>query len=301
MRPKLYQLAEYSAFALSFLLLKREANAQIIYTDIDPDTIFDEAEEIGYFDIDANGTYDFLFINSSFTFYDTFFSSTVLRQDLLVGVNYEENAIAGNSIYYSTFYGGEFVKSFPYALSIGASIGGKLDWHNANLQRMALRDLFEDGNLGNCFYCNWYNYDLPEIIDHYIGIRFIDIGGENHYGWMRCDVKEEGRVLVVKDYAYELQPDTPINAGDTFSYINAEEFDNSLVNVYSFNSNVYIYFYYKLLDKVRVSIYDLAGKCMFTQLLSEQYTQIQPIVSSGVYLIKLEMNNEVFCKKLYIN
>jgi len=58
---KVFRLADYSAFAIWFLLLNQNSNAQVIYTDIDPDTIFDEAEEFGYFDIDANGTFDFFF------------------------------------------------------------------------------------------------------------------------------------------------------------------------------------------------------------------------------------------------
>ncbi len=221
---------------------------------------------------------------------------------MLVGVNYEENAIAGRDIYYSTFYGREFVRYFPYALSLGTSIGEKLDWQNANLQRMALRDYFNSSeNIHYCLGCEWCGFDIPSMIDHFVGIRFLDLDGNNHYGWIRCDVKEEGRVLIVKDYACELQPDTPINAGDTFSYINAEEFDNTLVNVYSFNTDVNLYFYNKIEEEVKLSVYDISGKLIFTQRIIEQYTQIQTEVSAGLYLIKLEMNNVVFSKKLYIN
>jgi len=56
----------------------------------------------------------------------------------LVGVNYEENSIAGIRNTYFTFYGGEFVRYFPHALASGVSIGAELDWQNAELQILAL-------------------------------------------------------------------------------------------------------------------------------------------------------------------
>ncbi|MBK9454600.1 MAG: LysM peptidoglycan-binding domain-containing protein [Bacteroidetes bacterium] len=39
------------------------------------------------------------------------------------------------------------------------------------------------------------------------------------YGWIRCSVIDSGRTLIIHDYAYELQPNYPIIAGDTVSYV----------------------------------------------------------------------------------
>ena len=69
-----FKLSAYATFAASFLSIHK-TEAQVIYTDIDPDIIYDEKLEGGGLDIDANGTIDFVFLNSSFTFYDYIFLS----------------------------------------------------------------------------------------------------------------------------------------------------------------------------------------------------------------------------------
>ena len=48
----------------------------------------------------------------------------------------------------------------------------------------------------------------------FIGIRFQDGLDRTHYGWIRCDAPDSGRVLVIKDYAYETQAGVGIIAGD---------------------------------------------------------------------------------------
>ena len=49
--------------------------------------------------------------------------------------------------------------------------------------------------------------------DAYIGVKF-DIAGAAHYGWVRVDLSADGSMLTVKDYAYEATAGTAINAGD---------------------------------------------------------------------------------------
>lgn len=92
----------YSLLSGAFLLLNQRLDSQVVYTDVNPDTIFDAAGEGAYFDIDISGTYDYAVVNNSFTFYHVYFSSTWSRQDILVGPFLETNSIAGKSINYST-------------------------------------------------------------------------------------------------------------------------------------------------------------------------------------------------------
>ncbi|MFZ0418262.1 MAG: hypothetical protein WAM04_09145 [Candidatus Sulfotelmatobacter sp.] len=49
--------------------------------------------------------------------------------------------------------------------------------------------------------------------NYYLGVRF-PIDGKTHYGWARLDVTW-GISVVLSGYAYETQPDIPINAGQT--------------------------------------------------------------------------------------
>src|SRR5579863_2039866 len=54
--------------------------------------------------------------------------------------------------------------------------------------------------------------------DRFLGIRFL-IDKETHYGWARINVRvgspKQGIGVLLKGYAYETKPDTPIRAGDT--------------------------------------------------------------------------------------
>jgi hypothetical protein len=60
---------------------------------------------------------------------------------------------------------------------------------------------------------------------HYLGVRF-PIDGKMHYGWARLEVTWAITVTMT-GFAYEIQPDTPIDAGQTGAYENAEPADVS--------------------------------------------------------------------------
>jgi hypothetical protein len=63
------------------------------------------------------------------------------------------------------------------------------------------------------YYASW----APNTIDHYLGIKFL-INGETHYGWARmtAQIHLQTRQIYSKltGYAYQIQPNTPITAGD---------------------------------------------------------------------------------------
>jgi hypothetical protein len=120
---------------------------------------------------------------------------------------------------------------------------------------------------------NWF----PEVLDHYLGVRFIDTAGLNHYGWIRCDVKDEGRTLIIKDYAYELQPDSSIVAGQYDSIYTPDTIDDSTIVdvfnlqindifIYSFDSKIYIHFLNEITEPAQVTVYDITGKEVYRRL-----------------------------------
>ncbi len=190
------RLAQYASLSIAFIAIN-EADAQVAYSDIDPDIILDSDFDDAGIDMDSNGVYDFAFTNQSFTVED-FTLGTLLFQKILAGPYVIENAIAGTSNYIFTAYGTVY-RFYPYALEDSIPVNNYLSFQNWGFQRMAFKTYFEDGTLWDKG-GNWY----PEVLDHYLGMRFIDTAGCNHYGWIRCDVKDEGRTLVIKDYAYEV-------------------------------------------------------------------------------------------------
>ena len=48
--------------------------------------------------------------------------------------------------------------------------------------------------------------------DKYVGLS-IQVAGNTHYAWMQLSMSEDGSNLVIKEYAYHTNPNTPIEAG----------------------------------------------------------------------------------------
>lgn len=296
-----FSLSAYAAVAVSFLHTK-ETDSQVVYTDIDPDIILDEALESTGLDIDNNGTIDFALLNSSFTFFSESFSSYFTRQDILAGPYIPGNAIAGISEYFSSPYGGGFTLYYPFALSQGSIINNVLSWQNNGQQIMGIRTFvnYAMPNTWQCANCYWYGYFNPETIDRFLGIRFIGDFGENHYGWIRCDVKDEGRTLVIKDYAYETQPDNAILAGDTLHYVDIIQSENDIgATIYSFGFNIYVY----LNDTkgMLLKIHDINGKELINKNLFEDNTIINMNgYATGFYILTLNYNHQTCAQMIML-
>lgn len=292
------KLKHYSAFSVAFLAMQQTAGAQVVYTDIAPDIVLDERTEGFWVDIDDNGTLDFAFINSSFTFFSYDFASYHTVQDLLAGPYISQNSLAAKAIDFSSYSA-----FFPYAIEQESKIGSSLSWQTWGIQVLALRIFYHYGEdiLDHCLNCYWYNDTVPEILDHYIGIRFIDDDVQNHYGWIRCDVKDEGRTLVIKDYAYELQPDNPIFAGDTVHYNIAQgHLGANGIYMYSFNNTIYINTTETFGTELSITVFDITGREIKKAESNLQHTEILLDVTDGIYVVEITAEGNKFVKKVFL-
>lgn len=293
------RLNTYAIAASCFLYCKQEASGQVVYTDIEPDLILDHELFATEVDMNNDGLSDFFFHNNSFVYYHTSWLSDRTMQNILVGPDEVGNALAGISVYFTTGYG-EFTRYYPFALDQGSFIGEIKTWQAIETQIMALRVLSEDGDIVGFGFYAWYEY-LSETVDKYLGVRFNDLEGVAHYGWIRCDVLDEGRILVIKDYAYETEPEYPITAGDTTHFVGISEVENNLdADVYSFNSNVYINSN-EIKNDVEINIYDITGKIIYSDKINNQFTEIKLSEGGGIYIVKLIAGENQLAKKIYIN
>lgn len=149
------------------------------------------------------------------------------------------------------------------------------------------------------YYANWFKYGAEETINKYLGIKFTIGINAFHYGWIRCDVKDEGRTLIIKDYAYESSIDYPIIAGDTIHFTEVESSQNNDINIYSYQETLYV----NLKDsaKASVALTNLAGQHIFTYETSELTSTFDMTnVASGIYIVTVEFKNNVFSKKVLI-
>ena len=135
-----FSIKAYAASAISFLTIHQEAEAQVVYVDIDPDIVLSEGGQAAELDLDQNGTVDFWFHNNSFTFYSASFSSYRLMQNILVGPEIDANFIAGETGQYGTAYGGVYTRYYPFALEAGVKIDTAMNFYNCGLQVMEINN-----------------------------------------------------------------------------------------------------------------------------------------------------------------
>ena len=121
-----------------------------------------------------------------------------------------------------------------------------------------------------------------------------------HYGWIRCDVLDEGRTLVIKDYAYEDEPNNPIVAGDTTHYVSINSLLNTMdATVYSFGKDIYVLT--ETFQNTELMIYDISGKQIIRNIMQNKNESISMLnYPSGIYLVTLLNDGKRFDKKVFI-
>jgi len=290
MKAKRFKLLEYASMAACVLSVKT-LGAQAIYTDLDPDVVVEMDPEVLNIDMNGDGVLDFAFLNEIYTIETSVFSEPQSYiERIWAGPKNPNNAVAGSLNQFTLSYGGASTYYYPYALPQDMPINGALEFQNDGYQRMASRNFtynFPSLGWGLETGGNWY----PEISDHYLGVRFLDTLGCNHYGWIRCDVLDEGRVLVVKDYAYETKCDTGILAGDTIGdttvIVNIENNLLEKAKIWSASNNVNIQLSPETLPVV-CEIFNLAGECIYRESINNTTTEINlSIKSKSIYIVSL--------------
>ncbi len=294
-------LKQYSAYSACFLALHKGADSQVVYVDIDPDIVLNEGGQAAELDLDQNGSIDFWFHNNSFTFYSEYDSSYRIMQNILIGPEIDENYIAGTPDQYGTGYGGVYTRYYPYALDINARIDTNLNFDNYELQVLALMSIRTDEGdyIANDGF--WFIDLGVSTLDHYLGIKFKSGEIVNSYGWIRCDVKDNGRTLIIKDYAYETTPEYPIIAGDTVHYVEViDAIPSEPVYVYSFNETLYV----NLKDsaKAMVTIASISGQTIWKYETTDVNSTVDLTnVANGMYMVTVEYKNKVYTTKIAIH
>ncbi|MBP9221394.1 MAG: T9SS type A sorting domain-containing protein [Chitinophagales bacterium] len=307
------KLKSYSLAAASFLFLKSNLKAEIVYVDIEPDIILDSDTDINL-DIDMDGSSDFLFVmNSGFRavfggFYDSYtFSSLAssfisMRAGGIGGNEMVAESVTSTSkgtIYHfygvAPLYSGDMI-NYETQFNEDGSMN-----HVALKQRQVTAPSYYP--LSDWFYpgmINPWNYNVLQGEDRYAGIRFTDNDNCLHYGWIRCAVADSNEQYILKDYAYETFCDWAIYAADTAGgHPPLNVSDQPFANIYSTNSSVFIELP-QIRNNASVQISDLNGREIYSALIKEQQTIIE-IKTLGVYLITIKNGDEIFAKKVFIN
>lgn len=277
------KLAAYSAMAAAITASMSDANAEVIYTDIDDVTI--GVGDIYQLDIDADGTADFMFGGGSTM------SSGGSTWSFVSAFGYVTSYTVGNADNQIIGYTGSFY-NYGSALEDGALIGPDGPWLN-------YPSLSNSAVLASNFYGSTYG-QFPGLGERFMGIKFSS-KGNLHYGWIRVVADIDPVYATIMDYAYETVNDVPIEAGSTISLVGVEELSAGTVNVYAFNSSVRVVVN-RDLTSPQIRITDLHGATVFTAPLNNRQATIDlQNFATGNYVVSVLSAEGTSNKQVFIN
>ncbi len=184
------KLLSYAGMSGAFLAASAPTDAQVIYTDVNPDILVQGSTQIIDMDNDAAGDYS-------------------LQQFGMLGSNIGAKLSAPSGFNSNLFMGtiGSLGYYYPSHLMAGAVIsagGNFLEIYNAPGYEASLVFAYPAGN----YYGNWSNKE------GYVGVQFY-ANGNTYFGWIELAVDSLGQSITLKSYAYESTPNMQIIAGDT--------------------------------------------------------------------------------------
>ncbi|OFY17833.1 MAG: hypothetical protein A2W98_06500 [Bacteroidetes bacterium GWF2_33_38] len=246
-------------------MLAMSANAQIIYTDVDPDTTI-----ICPAQVPCTGC------DSSQIFYLGLNHDNILDFRLVAQIyQFEE---------------GNWYDAYDLRIEIMAPLSpNRTGWSKMNYGDEIGPDYFwQTGSTFN----SWINND-----EYYMGLRLFK-DNQYYYGWVLVKlVVTYNRGLTIKEYAYNTIPQLPIKAGEgTVGIDNIEITDN---NIYITNKTLNIV---NLSPDCIIDLYNMSGQKMNTYNITGNHNSFDlSAYSEGVYVLKVQCNKSVYSKTIIVN
>lgn len=269
------RLSKYTAAAAAVTLGAAGANAQIVYTDVDPDFMH-PGNEVGVgLDMDLDGNFDFILASA-----DTITPTGRVRYTVVApyGSVASLNAVAG-----------ETPSSYDYALALNLNdmIDNTLNWISAT-NTMAY----------NVDSANPYNENWNGVTDKYLGLRFSS-GGTDYYGWARMDVQAEADVWTLKDYAYN-DTGAGILAGEGAAGLEGASME-SLVHFINQANNTVLVRLNADITAANITVVASSGQVVQTGIAENgEFTVAMDGLSSGIYMINVTSEQGSITKKMIV-
>lgn len=285
-------LKKYTALAGSMTAVVGAVNAQVVYTDVNPDLVLNSAgTTLGTVDFNNDGTVDIAFIAATTSWTQTVGGYNARIDWDGVQAGFGSSANANNGWMGSATSSGQAVAG----LSSGVQIGSGGSFFQAN------------GTVGAGLYVSYpsstsFNFPTTQGAvsggsEAFIGVRF-DISGATHYGWIRVEMSADSKSMTIKDYAYESTADTPIMAGSQASMASVDELA-SQVTVRNINNNLNI----KLegINNADLTVVGLDGKQYINQVVGSVDVVSLGDLSTGIYLVNISTEEGLTTtQKIYV-
>jgi hypothetical protein len=277
------QIKAYAGIA-GTLLTTYKASAQLVYVDVNPDTLIEAipCDSLINFivDIDQDALVDFKFKVKSFN------CTTSWAHGYVKVAPYSNNKI-NNSLFYISSLG---FFPYPQMLHAGDTINNNGTWLSIEKPLVSAGD----GSAGDdeWHYGHWVwgqEGCLPFLLFK---------NSQNYYGWMHIKVLSWSS-FILKEYAYQTQPNVPVLACDTTNLAtNISEYNNPQFNFFQQNNSIHISTFQKF-NHAYISVYDLLGKKILQQPFEGKETIIK-IDKKGIYFVEVKSEKGIFRRKVFI-
>ena len=291
-------LQKLSALIVTAMLFSVSANAQIVYTDVNPDSILYDnipgPSPTPYYnlDLDNNANNDFI-LTASYS------------GSLAIPVQY-------SSIVFASPLNGNAVKdtlvntiNVPIPIPFNAVIDSNLlfhqSWQTSGLHSMKSENYNQ--NSGITTYGLWDN-----LSDYYLGLRLLQ-SGQTYYGWVRLRVNVAPgpsggfASLIVQAYAYNTIANLPILAGQTTTTGIIEDSFASSINLFPNPATNHVTIDLpNAKEKVEITITDITGKIIYATIATNtQKVEVNTKdFAEGIYVVQLQTADFTVTKKLVV-
>jgi hypothetical protein len=298
--------ASYAALTGAFLAMAGQSEAQIIYTDVNPnDTVMSPGDDLYDFfpiDFDNDGVADVVIQQYTYNGNQVCWAGTFSMQTSVGGpiplVNLANMAIGNLNVNGGNTY------IYPYVLNQGDPISsGNPNWRSFNQAYPFVSEMTLNWRTSSQ-YGHWNG------VDGFLGWQFIT-GSDIFYGWVEMDIDSAATRIIVKGYAYESNPGMPIFAGDIgVGTNNLHKSDGSYFllsnNPAVRNKPSAVYFSSDKQQDYKLEIINNLGEVIRTQSGSAVVGNNPAIglhlqdVAAGNYFIRLTLGDKVQHRKLTV-
>ena len=277
------RLKKYAALATGITAVSGATNAQVQYTDINPDYLVSGNGSSYALDLNNDNVVDFEFVTISSSTSITY-SNFPINVQFDLGLVYP--AASSNSWMANSNSSDTTIANIPAGSSIAPSnlfSGGSA----------VLGGMINFGILGSYPYGNFLAQE------GFLGVKF-QASGNTHYGWIRVEVTADGKTLSVKDYAYDATPNTAIVAGETGSGpVGVEHIENS-VKIQNINNQLMIELNNELTNCI-ATVTSITGQQVVSQSINNAIELIElNDLSKGIYVVSVNSDQGMVNKKIYI-
>ena len=289
------RIKKYLALAGGISSAVSATNAQVVYTDVNPDYLLSGNLSTYPLDLDNNANADFMLMNlDTLINYVSTSSSNTISYNINVDAATINPGASSNGWLQSS--------SYPAALAQGAMIGSSGVFAStsssfgyplvAKLQQSVLYNGVQVYNYSDSI----GNFQLDQ--EAILGLKF-KINNNIHFGWARVEYTSGG-VLSIKDYAYDATPNTPISAGETGSGLVSVIENENAVKINTMNHQLQV----ELPDgssNAQLRLFSLSGQEMIVQQLNSHLEIISlNDLATGIYIANVVSNNKVTTKRIYV-